>query len=96
MAVGIGMEITNAIDGCGRERAIEAARRSAVRRFVLVSAFPEAGRGKEPSEGFENDMRVKKLADAHLVASRLGWTILRPGRLGDKPVAAAIERLSVG
>jgi uncharacterized protein YbjT (DUF2867 family) len=84
-AGGAGMEITNAIDGRGLECAVEAARLAGIRRFVLVSAFPEAGRGKEPSEGFENYMRVKKLADAHLVASGLEWIILRPGTLSDEP-----------
>lgn len=84
-AGGAGMDITNAIDGDGLEKAVEAAHLAGIRRFVLVSAFPEAGRGREPSEGFENYMRVKKIADAHLVASGLDWTILRPGTLTDEP-----------
>ena len=33
------------------------------------------------SEGFENYMRVKRLADVRLVESQLDWVILRPGTL---------------
>src|SRR3546814_97096 len=51
----------------------------------LVSAFPEASRGKKVSETFENYMAVKKQADVHLVESDLGWVILRPGLLLDSP-----------
>lgn len=82
-AGGAGIALTNAIDGEGLKRAVAAATQAGVSRFVLVSAFPDAGRGKTPSEGFENYMRVKRLADAELVASRLEWVILRPGTLTD-------------
>lgn len=50
---------------------------------MLVSAFPDAGRGEKTSEGFENYMRVKRLADVRLVESALDWVILRPGTLTD-------------
>ena len=82
-AGGAGIALTNAIDGEGLKRAVAAATQAGVSRFVLVSAFPDAGRGKTLSEGFENYMRVKRLADAELVASRLEWVILRPGTLTD-------------
>ena len=78
-----GPEMTNAIDGDGLRLAVDAALKAGVRRFLLVSAFPEAGRGKAPQEGFENYMRVKKLSDAYLVASGLDYVILRPALLLD-------------
>lgn len=78
-----GAEMTNAIDGRGLELAVAAAREANVRRFLLVSAFPEAGRGRQVSETFENYMAVKKQADVHLVDSGLDWVILRPGTLVD-------------
>ncbi|MBD8105120.1 SDR family oxidoreductase [Erwinia persicina] len=78
-----GMETTNAIDGKGLELAVAAATRAGVARFLLVSAFPEAGRGKAGSDTFENYMAVKKQADVHLAASDLDWVILRPGTLVD-------------
>ncbi|MGK3142283.1 SDR family oxidoreductase [Pantoea sp. C2G6] len=91
-AGGAGIELTNAIDGEGLKLAVAAAEQAGVSRFMLVSAFPDAGRGKiSPSEGFENYMRVKRLADAALVASKLEWVILRPGTLTDEPGTGLIH-----
>lgn len=84
-AGGKGMELTNAVDGKGLETSVEAAKRAGIGRFILVSAFMDAGRGGERREGFENYMRVKRLADAHLAASGLDYVILRPGTLTDDP-----------
>lgn len=80
-----GPEMTNAIDGRGLELAVAAAKQAGVRRFLLVSAFPESFRGKKMPESFENYMLVKKLADVHLAESDLDWVILRPGTLSDGP-----------
>lgn len=82
-AGGAGIELTNAIDGRGLELAVDAAKQAGVKRFVLVSVFPDALRDGERNEGFENYIRVKKLADAYLVASGLDYVILRPGTLSD-------------
>ena len=78
-----GTQMTNAIDGSGLELAVAAAMTAGIRRFILVSAFPEAGRGKTVTETFENYMVVKKHADVHLAATDLDWVILRPGTLLD-------------
>ncbi|MFB3303737.1 NAD(P)-binding oxidoreductase [Pseudomonas sp. AMR01] len=80
-----GAQMTDAIDGRGLELSVAAARLAGIRRFILVSAFPEASRGKAVSETFENYMAVKKHADVHLAASDLDWVILRPGTLLDAP-----------
>lgn len=80
-----GMEMTHAVDGRGLELTVAAAQRAGIQRFVLVSAFPEAARGRQMPERFENYMRVKKLADVHLAESALDWVILRPGTLLDSP-----------
>ncbi|WP_283190681.1 SDR family oxidoreductase [Pseudomonas sp. PMCC200344] len=80
-----GPEMTNAIDGLGLELAVMAAQKAGIRRFLLVSAFPESFRGKQVSETFENYMAVKKLADVHLAESDLDWVILRPGTLLESP-----------
>ncbi|MEN4769848.1 SDR family oxidoreductase [Duffyella gerundensis] len=90
-AGGAGIELTNAIDGAGLALAVDAAEAAKVRRFLLVSAFPDAGRGKTPSEGFENYMRVKRQADVYLAASTLDWTIVRPGTLTDEPARGLIH-----
>jgi uncharacterized protein YbjT (DUF2867 family) len=84
-AGGAGIELTNAVDGRGLELATEAASIAGIRRFILVSVFPDALRDKEPSAGFENYIAVKKRADVHLVQSGLDWVIVRPGTLLDEP-----------
>ncbi|WP_024891924.1 SDR family oxidoreductase [Luteimonas huabeiensis] len=80
-----GPERIDAIDGRGLELAVAAAQRAGIRRVLLVSAFPEAGRGRHVSDTFEHYMAVKKRADVHLAASGLDWAILRPGTLTDAP-----------
>lgn len=92
-AGGAGVDVTNAIDGRGLELAVDAARQAGVRRFLLVSAFPEAGRNKAMGEGFENYMTVKKRADVYLAATDLDWVILRPGTLTD---TAGTGRVTAG
>jgi nucleoside-diphosphate-sugar epimerase len=83
-AHGTGMDQTSLIDGKGLEKAADAAALAGASRFVLVSAFPESERGKDPSEGFEHYMRVKKAADIHLAHTDLDWVIVRPGLLRDE------------
>ncbi|WP_091077875.1 NAD(P)-binding oxidoreductase [Microlunatus sagamiharensis] len=84
-AHGTGREQTTLIDGRGLEHAVDAAARAGVRRFVVVSVFPEAGRDVETNAGFEHYMRVKKAADVHLTESDLDWLVVRPGTLTDAP-----------
>ncbi|MEV0251217.1 NAD(P)H-binding protein [Nocardia sp. NPDC050712] len=84
-AHGTGMDQTTLIDGEGLAKAADAAVRAGVSRFVLVSVFPEAGRDRAPSEGFEHYMRVKKTADVYLTGTDLDWVIVRPGTLVDEP-----------
>jgi nucleoside-diphosphate-sugar epimerase len=84
-AHGTGQDLTTAIDGRGLEKAADAATRAGVSRFVLVSVFPEALRGKDTTEGFEHYAKVKKTADAYLVRTDLDWIIVRPGTLLDEP-----------
>lgn len=80
-AHGTGTEQTTLIDGEGLKKSVDAAEQAGVRRFVLVSVFPEAGRGPDSPEAFEHYMRVKKHADVHLATSSLDWLIVRPGTL---------------
>ena len=84
-AHGTGREQTTLIDGRGLERSVDAAAQAGVRRFVVVSVFPEAGRDVETNAGFEHYMRVKKAADVHLTESDLDWLVVRPGTLTDGP-----------
>ena len=75
---------TDAIDGDGVTKSIAAAKLAGVDRLLLVSVFPEAGRGGKTDPGFEHYIEVKKRADVELAASDLGWIILRPSSLTDK------------
>ncbi|GAA3684509.1 SDR family oxidoreductase [Arthrobacter ginkgonis] len=84
-AHGTGRDQTTLIDGKGLEKAAAAAAAAGVTRFVLVSVFPDAGRGGSLGEGFEHYMRVKKSADVHLAGTGLDWVIVRPGTLSDEP-----------
>lgn len=84
-AHGTGRDQTTLIDGRGLEHAVDAARQAGVRRFVVVSVIPDAGRDREPDEGFEHYMRVKKAADVYLTESDLDWVVVRPGGLTDGP-----------
>ncbi|MEC3953089.1 NAD(P)H-binding protein [Nocardia sp. CDC153] len=84
-AHGTGVDQTTLIDGKGLEKSAAAARQAGVSRFLLVSVFPDAGRDRETSPGFEHYMRVKKSADVHLVNTDLDWLIVRPGTLRDEP-----------
>lgn len=92
-AHGTGADQTTLIDGKGLEKAAEAAQSAGVSRFVLVSVFPDAGRDREPNEGFEHYMRVKKTADVHLTSTDLDWVVVRPGTLTD---ASGDGRVSAG
>lgn len=91
-AAGSGWDRTTAIDGEGPQKLIEAARRTGCKRIYLVSAFPEAGRQRETSDGFEHYMEEKKRADVALAESGLDYVIIRPGTLqhedGDGKVRA--------
>jgi len=84
-AHGTGTDATTQIDGEGARKAADAAVLAGVRRFVLVSVFPEAGRAAGLGDAFEHYMRVKKAADVHLVGTDLDWVIVRPGTLVDEP-----------
>lgn len=80
-AAGSGLERTNAIDGDGVVKTIQAAKANGISRIYLISAFMDALRDQPGKEGFEHYMQVKRKADNALVASGLDWVILRPGTL---------------
>lgn len=83
-AGGAGEGLTTAIDGHGLVKIAEAAELAKVRRFLLVSAFPDAGRDKETVPSFEHYMKIKRQSEVDLVKTALDWTILRPGTLTDQ------------
>ncbi|POX62854.1 NAD-dependent dehydratase [Streptomyces sp. Ru62] len=78
-------EVTQAIDGDGVVKAVNAARLAGVERFVLVSVLPEAWRERSLGDEVEYYFAVKKSADVALSRSDLNWLILRPSLLVDDP-----------
>jgi uncharacterized protein YbjT (DUF2867 family) len=75
----------DAVDGHGVIVAAAAAEAAGVRRFLLISAFPDAWRDHRMPPDFEHYMKVKRAADVHLAATDLDWVILRPGTLTNDP-----------
>lgn len=82
-------EKTDAVDRDGAIRAIDAAAEAGARRFVMLSAM-----GADPrSQGHQisHYFRAKGAADEHLSGSGLDFTIVRPGRLSNRPAATYID-----
>ncbi|MFJ8021496.1 SDR family oxidoreductase [Streptomyces sp. NPDC096311] len=84
-ASGAGPRQADAVDGQGVEIAATAAATAGVRRFLLVSAFPDAWRDRRMPPNFEHYMKVKRQADVLLAATDLDWVIVRPGTLTNDP-----------
>jgi uncharacterized protein YbjT (DUF2867 family) len=81
---GSGPERKRTVDYGGAVKLIAATEAAGVDRYVMVSSIgahqPEAGQG--PMRAY---LQAKADADAALAASRLQWTIVRPGSLTDDP-----------
>jgi uncharacterized protein YbjT (DUF2867 family) len=81
----------DAIDGNGVSKSIAAAQLAGVKRFILISVFPEAGRGEDWGESFEHYILVKKQAEIALTQTDLDWVILRPSTLTDEPGVGTVS-----
>lgn len=81
----------DAVDGDGVTKSIAAAQRAGVKRFILVSVFPEAGRQEGWGESFEHYMAVKKRTDVELSRAELDWIILRPSSLNNETGVGTIS-----
>ncbi|MFF0341750.1 NAD(P)-binding oxidoreductase [Kribbella sp. NPDC004875] len=84
-------DITDTIDGNGVSTALKAAEQAGVRRFALVSVFPESWRERALGEEVEHYFAVKKAADVAVTRSGLDWLILRPSLLLDDPGVGTIS-----
>lgn len=72
-----------AVDRDGALKAIEAAQRNGIARYIMVSAMNT--RTPRGNEVFRAYLQAKAQADDALVESGLAYTIVRPGRLLDDP-----------
>ena len=87
---GSGPERKRTVDLGGAIKCVEAAEAAGVARFVIVSSIgahdPEFG-----PEAMRPYLRAKADADAHVAASGLDWTIVRPGSLTDAPGTGLVD-----
>lgn len=72
----------DAVDGHGVVLATAAAATAGVRRFLHVSAFPDAWRDRRMPADFEHYMKVKRQADVHVEPSSTGSSS-RTGGVGE-------------
>jgi uncharacterized protein YbjT (DUF2867 family) len=87
---GSGPERKRTMDYGGAVKLIEAAEALGVSRYVMVSSMgtdDPAGAG----EGMRPYLQAKRDADDALRASGLDWTVVRPGRLVDRPGSGLID-----
>jgi uncharacterized protein YbjT (DUF2867 family) len=94
---GSGPERKRTVDLGAVVKLLDAARRTGVRRYLMVSAMG-AGDPAAGSETMRPYLDAKAEADAAVAASDRDWTIVRPGGLTDDPgtgrvaVAASLGR----
>ena len=90
-------ERTYAVDRDAAIRSMDAADRSWVKRYVMVSYFGAGSEHAVPEDDpFFAYADAKSTADAHLEDSGLAWTILRPSRLTDEAPTGHIETSRTG
>ncbi|MBB3951045.1 NAD(P)H-binding protein [Aureimonas jatrophae] len=82
---------TTSIDGDGPGKLAAAAKLAGIRRFLLVSVFPEAWRERRMDASFEHYMVEKKRAETQLVLTDLDWIILRPSALTEDPGTGRVD-----
>jgi uncharacterized protein YbjT (DUF2867 family) len=83
---------TYAVDRDAAIRTIDAAEQANASQFVMVSYFGAGpDHGVDPSSDFFAYAESKTEADAHLAASSLGWTVLRPSSLTEGAGTGGIE-----
>ena len=92
-------EAAHEVDNVGTCKLIDAAKQAGVKKVVLVSSILTNGRawGQEESPGFVatnafgGALDEKLVAEKHLRASGLDYTIVRPGGLQGKPPKGALS-----
>lgn len=78
-----GHDKTLEVDLDGAVKAIEAAEKASVKRFLMLSAFGAGNRTFIDDSPIKHYYIAKHYADKMLQSTSLDWTILRPGRLTD-------------
>jgi uncharacterized protein YbjT (DUF2867 family) len=86
-----GADAARAVDGDGPAMVAAAAQRAGLKRFYLVSAFPEAWRERHMGKEFEDYMIQKKRAETLVVRIDIDWVILRPSALNNQPGTGHVD-----
>lgn len=86
-----GPEATVAVDGDGPAKMAKAMEIAGIKRFYLVSVFPEAWRERRMDDDFEHYMVEKKKAETKITLTDLDWVILRPSALIDEPGLGTVD-----
>lgn len=86
-----GPDATDQVDGDGPAKLADAASLAGIRRFVLVSVFPEAWRERRMDADLEHYMVAKKRAETQLVLTDLDWVVLRPSALTNEPGTGQVD-----
>ena len=86
-----GLEKTVAVDLDGAGRAIDAAKKSDIQKFIMVSAAGADNREVWDKSGIKNYYIAKYYADEYLRNSGLNHAILRPTGLTDDPGTGQIK-----
>lgn len=79
-----------AIDGDALIRVAETLLLRGPRRLVVVSSMG-VDRPEQMPPFLAGVLRIKAVSDAHVQASALDWTIVRPGGLGDTPGTGRVQ-----
>ncbi|WP_416148804.1 SDR family oxidoreductase [Salipaludibacillus sp. HK11] len=91
-----GADKTVLIDLWGAMKTVDEAKKQGVKRFVMVSAINVDDPESAP-EKMRHYVVAKKLADDHLKASGLDYTIVRPGGLtNDEPTGRILLEEKIG
>lgn len=85
------LRVTKSVDGDGVITAIEGATLAGVKRFVLVSVFPESGRERNLGEELEYYYLIKKFSEVAVARSFLDWVIVRLAHLVDGAGRGAVS-----
>jgi uncharacterized protein YbjT (DUF2867 family) len=85
-----GADKTLLVDLHGAWRTIDACERLGVERYVMVSAMATDDISRGP-EAIRHYLAAKAAADRLLMASRLDWTVVRPGGLTDDPPTGGVR-----
>ena len=86
-----GPDKTLLVDLDGAVKSMEAAEKAGVKRYIMVSAFQAHNRESWKESPIKSYMVAKHYADRLLVASRLNYTIIRPGLLTNDPSSGKVK-----